>query len=188
MRLSDENSRYFHAIINQRNRQNFIHKVLNLQGEECCSPFTVTDAFINFYKQLMGTSNPVQPLKLDCIRQGAVLSTGHQQLLRAPVTPEEIHTALFSMDKNKAPGLDGYTAGFFQAAWGIIGPEICEAIMTFFRNGKLLRQINSTLITLVAKKANESKSRNSGRSHSVTSYINLLLRFWLLDYKVYVPR
>ena len=138
MRLSDENSRYFHAIINQRNRQNFIHKVLNLQGEECCSPFTVADAFINFYKQLMGTSYRVQPLKLEWIGQGAVLSTERQELLIAPVTPEQIHAALFSMDKYKAPSLDGYNAGFFQAAWGIIGLEICEANMTFFRNGKLL--------------------------------------------------
>lgn len=92
------------------------------------------------------------------------------------------------MDKNKAPGLDGYTVGFFQAAWWIIGLEICEAIMTFFRNGKLLRQINGTLITLVAEKAIASKVTNSSRSRSVTSYINLLLRFWLLDYKVYFPR
>lgn len=75
----------------------------------------------------------------------------------SPITHEEISTALFSMDRNKAPGLDGYTDGFFQTTWEIISPEICEAVMLLFSNGTLLRQLNSTLITIVAKKPNASK-------------------------------
>lgn len=34
--------------------------------------------------------------------------------LNKPFEPEEVRTALFQMSPSKAPGVDGFTAGFFQ--------------------------------------------------------------------------
>jgi hypothetical protein len=36
------------------------------------------------------------------------------------------------MRANKAPGLDGFSAEFFKAAWPIIGKEVVKAIKNFF--------------------------------------------------------
>ncbi|KAL0451197.1 UNVERIFIED_CONTAM: Retrovirus-related Pol polyprotein from type-2 retrotransposable element R2DM [Sesamum latifolium] len=44
-------------------------------------------------------------------------------------------------------------SGFFKAAWPIIGDEVTKAVQDFFASGKLLRQINATLITLIPKVA-----------------------------------
>ncbi|KAF3653433.1 hypothetical protein FXO37_16988 [Capsicum annuum] len=46
---------------------------------------------------------------------------------------------------------DGYGGGFFKAAWDIIGDEACDAVQEFFHNGKLLKQVNATMISLIPK-------------------------------------
>jgi hypothetical protein len=39
---------------------------------------------------------------------------------------------VFSLNKNKALGPDGFSAGFFQRAWPIVGEDVIEAILDFF--------------------------------------------------------
>ncbi|GJR54178.1 hypothetical protein Tco_1404699 [Tanacetum coccineum] len=69
------------------------------------------------------------------------------------VTDREIKDAMFSMGDDKAPGPDGYSTAFFKDAWVIIGEEITLAIREFFINGKLLKEINHTIIALIPKSA-----------------------------------
>lgn len=54
--------------------------------------------------------------------------------------------ALWSIPEHKAPRADVYDSIFFKQAWAIIGDDV----MDFFANGKLLKSVNSTLISLVA--------------------------------------
>lgn len=58
------------------------------------------------------------------------------------------------MPNGKAPGKDGFPVEFFKEYWDIIGGEVVEAITQFFQNGKLLRAINTTTITLIPKVPN----------------------------------
>ncbi|GKD96732.1 hypothetical protein Tco_1380629, partial [Tanacetum coccineum] len=67
------------------------------------------------------------------------------------VSDAEIKSALFSMSDDKAPGPDGFTAVFFKKAWDIVGDNFSCAIRDFFSNGKLLREINHTIIALIPK-------------------------------------
>jgi len=55
------------------------------------------------------------------------------------------------MDKHKAPGPNGFRAVFFQDYWYILHKDVCQAIKSFFLEGKLLKQINHTLILLIPK-------------------------------------
>ncbi|KAL0358099.1 UNVERIFIED_CONTAM: hypothetical protein Scaly_1495600 [Sesamum calycinum] len=67
------------------------------------------------------------------------------------VTPEEVKQAIFHISDNKAPGPDGYSACFFKRAWHIVGDQVCTAVLDFFRSGRLLRQLNHSIIALVPK-------------------------------------
>lgn len=67
------------------------------------------------------------------------------------VSKEEIKLATFNINDDKAPGPDGFSSKFFKAAWSIVGDEVCEAIQDFFKNGKLLGEVNATIIALVPK-------------------------------------
>ncbi|GJT19247.1 RNA-directed DNA polymerase, eukaryota, reverse transcriptase zinc-binding domain protein [Tanacetum coccineum] len=57
-------------------------------------------------------------------------------ILYKEVTLQEVEDALKSIDDNKAPGPDGYTARFFKAAWEIVRSDVYDAIKEFFRKGK----------------------------------------------------
>ncbi|GKA64593.1 RNA-directed DNA polymerase, eukaryota, reverse transcriptase zinc-binding domain protein [Tanacetum coccineum] len=67
------------------------------------------------------------------------------------VSSKEIKEALFDIDDNKALRPDGYTAKFFKQSWNVIGEDVCNAVKEFFSKGKLLKELNATLITLVPK-------------------------------------
>ncbi|KAL0294211.1 UNVERIFIED_CONTAM: Retrovirus-related Pol polyprotein from type-2 retrotransposable element R2DM [Sesamum radiatum] len=83
-----------------------------------------------------------------------VLTEAEADALVVPVSPEEVKQAVFDIDESKAPGPDGYSAGFFKAAWPVIGGEVTQAIRDFFQTGRLLKQVNTTLISLIPKVSN----------------------------------
>ncbi|KAJ0024645.1 hypothetical protein Pint_08106 [Pistacia integerrima] len=67
------------------------------------------------------------------------------------VTMDEVRKARFDIGDDKAPGPDGYSAKFFKESKGIIGEETFKAIIDFFNNGRLLKEVNATVIALVSK-------------------------------------
>jgi len=71
---------------------------------------------------------------------------------------EEIKIALFSIDSNKTPRLGGFGVGFFKQYWHIVEHDFYNYILEFFRNGKILREINHTFITLIPKIGNPSQT------------------------------
>ncbi|KAL0285821.1 UNVERIFIED_CONTAM: hypothetical protein Scaly_2807700 [Sesamum calycinum] len=52
---------------------------------------------------------------------------------------------------DRATGPDGFSSGFFKAAGPVVGEEIMAAVKDFFTPGRLLKQVNATLITLIPK-------------------------------------
>ncbi|XP_035834035.1 uncharacterized protein LOC118482599 [Helianthus annuus] len=64
---------------------------------------------------------------------------------------EEVKEAMFQINDEKAPGPDGYSAKFFKEAWDIVGNEVTEAVLDFFRNGRLLKELNATVLSMVPK-------------------------------------
>ncbi|XP_013717736.1 uncharacterized protein LOC106421439 [Brassica napus] len=75
-----------------------------------------------------------------------------QDYLKRPVTAAEIKVTLFTMPLNKSPGPDGYSVEFIRASWDTVGEDIINAVSEFFRNGRLLKDMNTTAIALIPKK------------------------------------
>nr|GEW21080.1 putative reverse transcriptase domain, reverse transcriptase zinc-binding domain protein [Tanacetum cinerariifolium]GEW21164.1 putative reverse transcriptase domain, reverse transcriptase zinc-binding domain protein [Tanacetum cinerariifolium] len=44
-----------------------------------------------------------------------------------------------------------YTSVFFKKSWDIIGNDVCNAVRDFFSNGKLLQEVNYTILALIPK-------------------------------------
>ncbi|GJW67845.1 RNA-directed DNA polymerase, eukaryota, reverse transcriptase zinc-binding domain protein [Tanacetum coccineum] len=64
----------------------------------------------------------------------------------------------------KAPGPDCFTAMFFKKSWEIMGKDVVDAIQEFFTSGKLLKEINTTIIALVPKLSTPNKLVNRNQS------------------------
>lgn len=71
--------------------------------------------------------------------------------LESPYTAKEVEWALSMMGASKAPGPDGFTAGFFQAHWGTVGPSITNAVLNFLNGGQMPEGLNQTTIVLIPK-------------------------------------
>ncbi|XP_042950231.1 uncharacterized protein LOC122282336 [Carya illinoinensis] len=64
---------------------------------------------------------------------------------------EEIEVALKQMSYFKAPGPYGFSAGFYQDHWDIVGDEVSTAVLSFLHSGIMPADLNHTLIALVPK-------------------------------------
>jgi hypothetical protein len=77
-------------------------------------------------------------------------------VLLEKVVSAEVKNTIFSMKPNKAPGPDGYTADFYQSSWHIVGDDVVSAVQNLFVTGRLLKEVNATILTLIPKKPNAS--------------------------------
>jgi hypothetical protein len=114
---------------------------------------------VGYYQKLLGSTNhDFSSEKADRITKLITrkFSSACVGDMAADVTREDIWKVVFSFNKNKAPGPDGFPTEFFQRAWPIVGEDVTEAILDFFSYGKLLREVNATIITLVPKRSNPS--------------------------------
>ena len=84
------------------------------------------------------------------LTQAQILDMGQE------VSREEITAAFMSIHPHKAPGPDGFNGHFFRSTWASIGEEIISGIKYFFETGRLLKELNTTTISLVPKVTNPS--------------------------------
>ncbi|KAL2230746.1 UNVERIFIED_CONTAM: hypothetical protein Sindi_1669000 [Sesamum indicum] len=80
-----------------------------------------------------------------------ILNEDDVNSLVLPFTHTDVKQAIFDIAEDKAPGPDGYSSGFFKAAWPIVGQEVTSAVLDFFNTGRILKQINTTLLALIPK-------------------------------------
>ncbi|GKC24529.1 RNA-directed DNA polymerase, eukaryota, reverse transcriptase zinc-binding domain protein [Tanacetum coccineum] len=109
----------------------YFHKVIKSRNHK---------NMINVVRDVMGN-----------LYQGEYVAEQFVNHFHKEVCDEEIKEAMFQIDGNKAPGPDGLSFLFFKKAWDIVGGHVCRAVKVFFANGKMLREINSTLISLILK-------------------------------------
>ncbi|CAM8988566.1 unnamed protein product [Rhodiola kirilowii] len=123
-------------------------------GAEVCNNDDILSEFTNYFKHLFHTS---EELVADDDWEAALdmvpvkVTSAMNQKLDDPYTINEVRAALFQMHPTKAPGMDGFSAMFYQSFWGIIKDDVCEEVLRFLNEGVLDESLNETLIVLVPK-------------------------------------
>ncbi|KAJ9564713.1 hypothetical protein OSB04_000679 [Centaurea solstitialis] len=155
LKEGDSNSAYFHKVVKGRINRSRIERILDADGN-CYVGKDVAGQFVKHFDNFLGKSVEVKnfhdPVGLFIKK----LSREDADFMVRRVDDDEIKLALFSIDDEKSPGPDDFNAKFFKKAWSIVGVEVSEAIKQFFDNGKLLSEVNATLIALVAKVSSPS--------------------------------
>ncbi|KAL2224004.1 UNVERIFIED_CONTAM: hypothetical protein Sindi_3039800 [Sesamum indicum] len=113
-------------------------------------PEDIINEFVRYYQNLLGGNRRQITLDIGFLRP-CVLSNEEAGHLISAFTPDDVKQAVFDIAEDKAPGPDGYSSGFFKAAWPVVGQEVTKAVLEFFSTGKLLKQVNSTLLALIPK-------------------------------------
>ncbi|XP_063938227.1 uncharacterized protein LOC108193487 isoform X3 [Daucus carota subsp. sativus] len=109
------------------------------------------DQFINFYQNLLGKKDQSESIEfLEPFLNKQVPPEMCADMVKE-VSDDEIKEVFFSMGDDKASGPDGFSARFYKSAWPVIGPDVCNGVKEFFSSGKLLKEVNATLIALIPK-------------------------------------
>ncbi|KAL0362364.1 UNVERIFIED_CONTAM: hypothetical protein Scaly_1191600 [Sesamum calycinum] len=130
-----------------------VFQITKATSEVLTEMHDVTGEFVSYFQLLLGGNNSQRDIDISFLQQELkhIITQEEANLLSAPVTRNEIKEAVFDINEDSAPGLGGYTSGFFKTAWLVVGHAISEAIGDFFRTRKLLKQVNATLLALVPK-------------------------------------
>lgn len=147
----DDNTKYFHSTLKQRRANNKVLRIVDMDGNLHDNPEDINKAFVAYYTTLLGQAAEVKHIHAEVVQTGPLITEEQMEILTREVTGSEIKEAMFAIQNDKAPGPDGYTSKFYKEAWPIVGDSVIVAIKDFFRNGRMLKQINATTLTLIPK-------------------------------------
>lgn len=116
----DKNSKFFDACVNQKRCTNQLSSVINDEGVTCTCLDLIENAFISYFRGILSTSQPSgEDVVLGVLTRR--ITEEQNQILVKEVTMEEVCMALNQMAHLKAPGPDGFPAGFYQENWAAMG-------------------------------------------------------------------
>ncbi|KAL0355542.1 UNVERIFIED_CONTAM: hypothetical protein Sradi_4001100 [Sesamum radiatum] len=153
LKHGDQCSQLFFRKVNTRRVRQRIYQITIVAGDSVTEPSQVAEEFVAYYHMLLGGTRVRRRLDLPFLQPvlRCTISQADANELIAEVTDAEIKGALFDISEDSAPGPDGYSSAFFKSAWSEIGGHVCDAVREFFHSGRILKQINSTLLVLIPK-------------------------------------
>ncbi|GJR82366.1 hypothetical protein Tco_0153151 [Tanacetum coccineum] len=149
LREGDANTAYFHKMVRSRVSRSRIDVVMDVNGAVFQND-DVANAFINHYEVFLGQAGTTTEFDINNLFSTRLDANEALDMIRG-VSSQEVKSAMFSMGNDKSPGPDGYTAAFFKDTWDIIGSDVTKAVCEFFTNGRLLKELNHTIIALIPK-------------------------------------
>ena len=172
MKEDDKNTSYFHK---QAEARKHYKAVTEIQAQNT----TISDqegirqaAFKNFETLSSETQREnIDPYRYPLSIVPNLIKEDINLKLVEEVSQQEIKEALNQMHPDKAPGLDGFTARFYQQCWGIIKSNLTKMIRKSQSSSKLGGSTNSAFLALIPKEKG-ALSFNRFRSISLcnTSY------------------
>lgn len=154
LNLSDKSTIFFHGLIKRNQKRRFIATILCRDGNFSSSTDKVAMELIDLFQQTLGKVSVCEMVDIAMFGAGPCLPTAEGEKFCWPISKLEIKKALFSCANDKALCPDGFSAAFLKNSWPTIGADTYDAILEFFRNCRMLRQMNHTLITLIPKCGN----------------------------------
>ncbi|MCH97378.1 RNA-directed DNA polymerase (Reverse transcriptase), partial [Trifolium medium] len=114
-------------------------------------PDQIASHVVNHFQTLFSDNNNIFDNGLIEEVIHSIVTDNVNNLLTMMPSVAEIHNAVFSMNKNGAPGPDGFGAFFFQTYWEIIKGDVCNAVLEFFNTNWLMPSYNSNTVVLIPK-------------------------------------
>ncbi|OMP01704.1 reverse transcriptase [Corchorus capsularis] len=129
----------------------------NDAGEWVFSQDLLRAMVTEYYKSLFSVDSSGELLRL--VVPCPKLPWDQLPLLDEGVSLAEVKKALFQMKPWKAPGHDGFQAGFFQRFWETTSSALCQTVTAAFEEGILPNTLSETLLVLIPKVPNPEHLR-----------------------------
>ena len=153
VREGDCNSKFFHKVVNGRQNRKFIKILENDRGLVLDNIDSISEEILHFFEKLY-SSPPKESWRVKGL-DWSPISAENDSRLDSLFTGEEICKAIFQLDRDKAPEVDGFTISLFQDCWDVIKEDLVRVFTEFHRSGIINQSTNATFISLVPKKKSD---------------------------------
>nr|GEY17098.1 hypothetical protein [Tanacetum cinerariifolium] len=142
----DENSKFFHRIINKRRSQLAIRGDF-VNGDWHTEPSLVKDTFLDHFSNRFKQPSSAR-FKLS-LHFPSRLSSDQVLDLDRNISSDEIRAAVWDCGENKSPGPDGYTSEFSRRYWNVI---VDAKFVTDFRPISLIGSVYKVVTKILANR------------------------------------
>lgn len=146
----DKNSAFFHAVTRNRRAMNKLSVIEKEDGSEVFEEVQIASSISEYFNKLFSSASRNQFQVVEEAIQAQISPAMNDGLTRIPDL-KEIHEAVLGIHEDKAPGPDGFSAGFYHTFWDIIGTDVSQEIKSFFERSCLDQRHNETHIRLIPK-------------------------------------
>ena len=123
---------------------------IKINGVSLSGDQEVREGVANAYQQLLLESSD---WKTDIGRlQLNQISLQEEGMLELSFSEAEVQAALMDMNRDKAPGPDGFTLAFWQSCGDFAKEEILDMFKEFYEQNVFLKSLNNTFLVLLPKK------------------------------------
>jgi hypothetical protein len=154
----DRNTAFFQAKSRVRAKRNIISSLKREDGSVALDQAEIEEVASTFYKNLFTAQDDLDPNLILQHVPRKINETMNDRLLR-PYSAGEVERALFAMGANKAPRPDGFTAGFYQLHWDLLGANVTDGVLEFLNGGILPENLNRTTLVLIPKTRNPQEMK-----------------------------
>ncbi|KAF5754385.1 putative RNA-directed DNA polymerase [Helianthus annuus] len=153
----DENSAFFHNIINSNLSNNLINGLL-IDGVWNSNPVIIKEAFFDFFSKQFVEPMSSRPYVIG--HNLATLSTIEANILVEPFSITEIKEAIWGCVGDRAPGPDGFNFKFIKKNWDLFQGDFIRLFQEFYDNGSINKCCSSSFIALIPKVKDPSSPSN----------------------------
>eukprot|EP00253_Pinus_taeda_P003413 PITA_03413 len=114
---------------------------------------------VDYFKGILTKPNINREEEIDKVCQHIPKKVTREQnlaLLRV-ITKEEVEEVVNKMAKNNAPGPDGFTVEFYQAAWSFMGNDLLDLVEESKCTKCMHHGLNATFLALIPKNGNSDE-------------------------------
>ncbi len=164
----------------------YISAIKSSDDQVTTNPVAINDIFKGFYTNLYKAETdfdePICKQYLDKLELPRI-SQIDKESLEAPLSLEELHVSLKSLQKGKSPGLDGLPPELYLEIWDLVGILMLNSFNFAIEHGAFHRDQKTSLISLLLKKGKDPLDCSSYRPISLIPcdlkiYAKFLLLVW----------
>jgi hypothetical protein len=144
----DKCTKFFHQVASANRMNNTIESLI-VDGSPTSDPDSIGEHVVNYYESLFTEPLSWRP-RLDNLEFDR-LNGEEAASLENPFEEREVREVIKGMNRDKAPGPDGFSMAFFQDCWEVVKGDFLAVFEEFHARGKFVKSINSKFISLIPK-------------------------------------
>nr|KAJ0218199.1 hypothetical protein LSAT_V11C300109140 [Lactuca sativa] len=131
----DENTKFFHGYINNKNMRNLLHGVM-INSHWTTEVNEIKEVVFKFYERKFKEDHVSRPKLIN-------------SRIESPFSLEEVKAAIWQCKSEKAPGPNGYSFKFFKILWDIIKYDVMNCVRYLEELGSLSLPTNNKIISKI---------------------------------------